>query len=59
LIALSCDSLSADQIAARLRASDTPVIARVEDGRVLLDLRTVLPAQDQVLSQILAQIAPV
>ncbi len=59
LIALSCDSLSADQIAARLRASDTPVIARVEEGRVLLDLRTVLPAQDQVLSQILAQIAPV
>jgi hypothetical protein len=29
----------------------------VEDGRVLLDLRTVLPAQDEVLTQLLAQIA--
>ena len=57
LIALTCDALSADQIAARLRSSDPPVIARVEDGRVLLDLRTVLPEQDQVLSQALVQIA--
>jgi len=58
LIALTCHSLSADQFAARLRASDPPVIARVEEGRVLLDLRTVLPEQDQALSQVLAQIPP-
>jgi L-seryl-tRNA(Ser) seleniumtransferase len=56
LIALTCHSLSADQLAARLRASDPPVIARVEEGRVLLDLRTVLPEQDQALSQILARV---
>ena len=58
LIALACHSLSADQFAARLRASDPPVIARVEEGRVLLDLRTVLPEQDQALSQVLAHILP-
>jgi len=58
LIALTCHSLTADQFAARLRASDPPVIARVEQGRVLLDLRTVLPEQDQTLSQVLAQILP-
>ena len=58
LIALTCHSLSANQFAARLRASDPPVIARVEEGRVLLDLRTVLPEQDQALSQVLAQILP-
>ena len=56
LIALTCKNLRADQLAARLRGSDPPVIARVEDGRVLLDLRTVLPEQDRVLSQVLAQV---
>ena len=58
LIALNCQSLSADQFAARLRASDPPVIARVEEGRVVLDLRTVLPEQDRALSQVLALIPP-
>ncbi len=63
LIAVTCYSLTASELAARLRASDPPVIARVEEGRVLLDLRTVFPAQDEivprVLSQVLAQIAAV
>jgi L-seryl-tRNA(Ser) seleniumtransferase len=58
LIALTGHDLSADQLAARLRASDPPVIARVEGRRVLLDLRTVLPEQDQVLSQVLVQMLP-
>jgi L-seryl-tRNA(Ser) seleniumtransferase len=35
-----------DRLAARLRAGDPPVVARVEDERVWLDLRTVPPAQD-------------
>ncbi len=50
VIAVSCDSLSPDELAARLRASDPPVIARVEEGRVLLDMRTVFPEQDNVLA---------
>ena len=58
LVALTCHSLSADQISARLRAADPPLITRVEEGRVLLDLRTVLPEQDQVLSQVLVHILP-
>ena len=49
LLALSCEGLSADELAARLRASDPPIIARVENGRVLLDLRTVFPRQDSLL----------
>jgi L-seryl-tRNA(Ser) seleniumtransferase len=57
LITLSCRDLSADQLATRLRGSDPPVIARVEEGRVLLDLRTVLSEQDQALSEVLALIA--
>lgn len=35
--------------AARLRASSTPVVGRVEDGALLLDLRTILPDQDPAL----------
>jgi L-seryl-tRNA(Ser) seleniumtransferase len=56
LIAVTCYSLSASEVAARLRASDPPVIARVEDRRVLLDLRTVFPAQDEMLTEVLSQV---
>ncbi len=57
LIALTSRHLGASELAARLRALDTPVIARVEEGRVLLDLRTVFPEQDKVLRHSLVQIA--
>jgi L-seryl-tRNA(Ser) seleniumtransferase len=57
LIALTSRHLGASELAAGLRALDTPVIARVEEGRVLLDLRTVFPEQDKVLRQSLVQIA--
>ncbi len=47
LLAVTREGLSAHEISARLRASEPPVIARVEEGRVLLDLRTVFPEQDE------------
>jgi L-seryl-tRNA(Ser) seleniumtransferase len=47
LLAVTRKDLSADEISARLRASELRVIARVEDDRVLLDLRTVFPEQDE------------
>ena len=47
LLAVAREGLSADEISARLRGGDPPVVARVEEGRVLLDLRTVFPEQDQ------------
>jgi L-seryl-tRNA(Ser) seleniumtransferase len=59
LIAMTCSNLSADHFAARLRSADPPVIVRVEEGRVLLDLRTVSPEQDEVLIQVLARAAAV
>jgi L-seryl-tRNA(Ser) seleniumtransferase len=46
LIALTHAELSADELCTRLRSSDPPIIARVEEGRVLIDLRTVFPEQD-------------
>ena len=47
LLAVTREGLSADEISARLRAGNPPIIARVEEGRVLLDLRTVFPEQDE------------
>ena len=40
---LAIDHAHPDQLAAALRAADPPVIARVADGALLLDPRTVLP----------------
>jgi len=34
-----------------LRRGDPPVIARIQDGRLLLDMRTVLPDQDEALAR--------
>ena len=56
VLALTCYSLSANALAERLRRADPPVIARVDEARVLLDLRTVFPEQDEVLQQILVRI---
>ncbi len=57
LLALTSYTLSADELAARLRRADPPVIARVEEGRVLLDFRSVFPEQDAALGQVLAEAA--
>jgi L-seryl-tRNA(Ser) seleniumtransferase len=56
VLALTCEDLSADELAARLRASEPPIIARVEEGRVLLDLRTVFPEQDSVVASAVGRI---
>ncbi len=37
----------AQQLAQRLRAWRVPIVARIADGRVLLDMRTVAPDQDR------------
>jgi L-seryl-tRNA(Ser) seleniumtransferase len=57
LLALTSNDLSADELASRLRASDPPIIARVEDGRVLLDLRTVFPEQDSAVTKCLQNLS--
>ena len=40
---------SPDALAARLRRQTPPVIGRVEEGTFLLDLRTILPEEDDLL----------
>jgi len=57
ILALACEGFSADELARKLRGSEPPIIARVEDGRVLLDLRTVFPEQDAIVESALARIS--
>jgi L-seryl-tRNA(Ser) seleniumtransferase len=56
LLAITCAGLSADELSARLRQADPPVIARVDEGRVLLDLRTVFPHQDSFVADALQRL---
>jgi len=57
LLAITCHDLSADELATRLRGNDPAIIARVEDGRVLLDLRTVFPEQDAAVADALVRVS--
>jgi L-seryl-tRNA(Ser) seleniumtransferase len=57
LLAIACEGLSADELSSRLRLADPPIITRVEDGRVLLDLRTVFPEQDEAIVKALVEVA--
>jgi L-seryl-tRNA(Ser) seleniumtransferase len=56
LLAITSKTVAADELAAHLRTYDPPIVARVEDARVLLDLRTVFPEQDETVAMALQQI---
>lgn len=50
LVALDVE-VAADDVAERLRAGTPPVVARIQDGRVVLDLRTVAPEEEADLAE--------
>lgn len=56
VLALTCEGVSADELATRLRGSEPPIIARVDEGRVLLDLRTVFPEQEVALAAVIGRV---
>ena len=56
LISIRSTERSASQIESRFRENFPPILARVEDERVLLDLRTVLPEQDAHLADALRRL---
>ena len=49
LVEIQRDGIGADRIEQHLRALDPPIVARIQDDRVVLDLRTVDPADDEHL----------
>jgi L-seryl-tRNA(Ser) seleniumtransferase len=46
---------SPDAVSANLRSGNPPVIARIEEGRLVLDPRTVLPEQETTLLRLVAE----
>ncbi len=56
LLAIERDGLSPDDLESALRSLDPPVIARIEADRVVLDLRTVLEEQDELLGKLLSEL---
>jgi L-seryl-tRNA(Ser) seleniumtransferase len=54
LIAIECmDVADAER---RLRAGDPPVVARIENERLILDLRTVFPQEEEELAAALRRL---
>ena len=50
LLGIRDEKLSADELLTQLRRSAPPIIARVENDRLVFDLRTVFPEQDSVIA---------
>ena len=55
-VALSAPGLSDAELERRFRNSNPPVIVRIEEGRVILDFRTIFQKEDDEVLQILRQI---
>jgi len=56
-LAVALPGVPADALAARLRASSPPVVGRVEDRKLLLDLRSILPEEDGIVERALKEAA--
>ncbi len=57
LLAVEIDGLSADALLTELRRADPPIIARIDHDRVVLDLRTVTLAHDDLIATTVVRIA--
>lgn len=51
-LALRANETSATELMSRLRSAETPIIGRIEEDAVLLDLRTVRPEEDDAVARI-------
>ena len=56
LLAMTSLTIQPKDLAAALRRLTPPIIGRIERGQVVLDLRTVLPEQDEMLARALGSL---
>jgi L-seryl-tRNA(Ser) seleniumtransferase len=54
-VALDVPGLPEVELERRLRGSNPPVIARVEDGKVVFDFRTIFPAEEEELLRVVEE----
>jgi L-seryl-tRNA(Ser) seleniumtransferase len=57
-VGLRHESLPAERLAERLRKGSPPIIGRVEKGRLLLDLRSIAPEEDEAVGRALEGVGP-
>ena len=50
LVEITKEGVSADQIEQHLRSLEPPIVARIQEDRVVLDLRTALPGEDAAVA---------
>jgi L-seryl-tRNA(Ser) seleniumtransferase len=50
LVAVEIAGVTAASLEARLRGADPPVIARIQDNRVVLDVRTVMEGEEEAIA---------
>jgi L-seryl-tRNA(Ser) seleniumtransferase len=56
LISIQCPSVSTSLIESHFRASSPPILTRIENDSVLLDLRTVFPDEDPIVAEALRRL---
>jgi len=57
LLEAAIKGLSPTRLEAALRENEVPVICRLEDGGLLMDVRTMLPGDDKVIIKALKRLA--
>jgi L-seryl-tRNA(Ser) seleniumtransferase len=57
VVELAIANQSDDEFARRLRTGNPAVMARVRDGKIVFDLRTIFPAQEAALIETIRQVA--
>lgn len=55
LLVISSASHSPNELERRLRLNKVPILSRIEEDQVILDLRTVFPFQDQIVLEALSK----
>jgi L-seryl-tRNA(Ser) seleniumtransferase len=56
LLAVSGGGMSAERLSALLRRNEPPIIARIADGKVMLDMRTLMDGEDATVLDALVRI---